>query len=333
MIQKIRHPSTKIPIFVIHLDKNFHHQITKLPNRFMHHFTPLFRSFEQSTRLDKEIYYKMECFQPSGSFKLRGVGRLCLHKAQEGIRKFVIASGGNAGLAVAYTGQQMGLPVTVVVPESTKENMRQRIRSLGANLEVVGENWNAAHEYTLGLAEAEDTYYVHPFDHPQLWAGHASLVHELREDMAEAPDLILVSVGGGGLFCGIMQGLEEVGWKDTQVLCMETYGAASLAQSMEAGKQITLEKIDTIATSLGAKRVADQAWAYAQREQVHASRVSDLDCLEAMRTLLEEYKVLVEPACGAALAALYQNHPLVMEAQRIVVVVCGGSGASLKDLI
>ncbi len=299
----------------------------------MHHFTPLFRSFEQSARLDKEIYYKMECFQPSGSFKLRGIGRLCMHKAQEGIRKFVIASGGNAGLAVAYAGRAMGFPVTVVVPESTKANMRARIKSLGANLEVVGENWNAAHEYTLGLAETEDTYYIHPFDHPQLWAGHASLVHELQEDLAEAPDLIVLAVGGGGLFCGVMQGLEEVGWQDTQVLCMETYGAASLAQSMEAGEQITLDKIDTIATSLGARRVADQAWAYAQKQEVHSARVGDADCLAAMRTLLEEYKVLVEPACGAALAALYQDQPLVIKAKRIVVVVCGGTGASLEDLL
>lgn len=298
----------------------------------MHHFTPLFQSFEWSKRLEKEVYYKMDCFQPSGSFKLRGIGRLCQYKVSEGTRKFVIASGGNAGLAVAYAGREMGVPVTVVVPESTKENMRQRIRTLGAKLKVVGKNWNAAHEYTLGLAEAEDTYYVHPFDHPQLWAGHASLVHELREEMSEAPNLILLSVGGGGLFCGVMQGLEEVGWQDTQVLCMETEGAASFAKSLAAGEQITLDSIDSIATSLGARRIADQAWAYAQQKNVHAAMVEDADCLQAMRLLLEEYKVLVEPACGAALAGLYKEHPIVQQAQRIVVIVCGGSGASLKDL-
>lgn len=298
----------------------------------MYHKTALFQSFEWSDRLNKEVYYKMDCFQPSGSFKLRGVSRLCQYKVAEGIRKFVIASGGNAGLAVAYTGREIGVPVTVVVPESTKENMRQRIRTLGAKLEVVGENWNAAHEYTLGLAEAEDTYYVHPFDHPQLWAGHASLVHELREEMVEAPDLILVSIGGGGLFCGVMQGLEEVGWQDTKVLCMETEGAASFAKSLAAGKQITLDSIDSIATSLGARRIADQAWVYAQQKNVYAAMVEDTDCLKAMRLLLEEYKVLVEPACGAALAGLYKEFPIVQQAKRIVVVVCGGSGASSKDL-
>ena len=300
----------------------------------MHNKTPIYRSFQQSNALGKDIYYKMDCHQPSGSFKIRGIGLLCREKRREGITHFVIASGGNAGLALAYSGYRLGVEVTVVVPESTKETMRERIRLLGARLEVQGESWLEAHNYAMKLAEKADPEcrgYVHPFDHPTLWRGHASLIEEAAEQLEEQPDLVIVAVGGGGLFCGIMEGLEKLGWQNTKVLCVETEGAASLYKSIEVGHQVTLEQINTVATSLGAKRICDQAWAYAQLPSVAAATVNDEEAIAACRSFASEYLCIVEPACGAALAMLNSSHPFLQAAQRILVVICGGSGYGIDN--
>jgi L-serine/L-threonine ammonia-lyase len=239
----------------------------------LHYETPLYQSFRHSSGT-KKIYYKMEALQPSPSFKLRGVGLLCQNLAEKGARKFVIASGGNAGLAVAYSAFALGLQSHVIVPESSSDAMKLKIKELGAELTVKGKSWAEAHEYALLISEETDSAYVHPFDHPLLWEGHSTIVEELATTI-EAPDYIILSVGGGGLFCGIMLGLEKVGWNNTKVICAETEGAASLAKSLAAGHQITLESIDSIAGSLGAKRIADKAWELAQSENVIPYLCSD----------------------------------------------------------
>jgi len=274
----------------------------------------------------------MECFQPSGSFKIRGIGLLCQRLAAEGISRFVCASGGNAGLAVAYSGYQLGIETIVVVPESTRESMRQRILEFGAKLEIKGAVWNDAHRYACQLAEEAGSFYVHPFDHTTIWEGHASIVEELAAE-TEEPDAIVLAVGGGGLFCGVMQGLQNVGWENCRVICAETEGAASLARSLAAGQHITLNSIDTIATSLGAKRIANRAWEWAQAQRVQSFTCSDAATLKACRLFLDEYRVLTEPACGAALAAVYEQSPLLASAKKIIVIVCGGAAMNLDDML
>jgi L-serine/L-threonine ammonia-lyase len=297
--------------------------------KHLHDETPLYQSFRHSSGT-KKIYYKMEALQPSASFKLRGVGLLCQNLAAQGARKFVIASGGNAGLAVAYSAFALGLQSHVIVPESSSEAMKLKIKELGAELTVKGTSWAEAHEYALNISEEAGSAYVHPFDHPLLWEGHATIVEELAKTM-DAPDYIVLSVGGGGLFCGIMQGLEKVGWNNTKVICAETEGAASLAKSLAAGHQITLSSIDSIAGSLGAKRIADKAWEMAQSENVIPYLCSDDAAMLACRDFLGEYRIVTEAACGAALSVL--KSPLIADAKTVVFIVCGGAAMSAETLL
>ena len=272
----------------------------------------------------------MEALQASASFKLRGVGLLCNTLAAEGTRKFVIASGGNAGLAVAYSAYRLGLESEVVVPESSSEEMKLKIKELGAKLHVHGKTWAEAHEFAVKLANEDKVSYVHPFDHPLLWEGHSSMVEELYHSVEE-PDYIVVSVGGGGLFCGIMQGLKKVGWNRCKVICVETEGAASLSKSLSAGEQITLDSIYTIAGSLGAKRIADKAWEMAQTEKVIAYVCSDSQAMLGSRDFLDEYRIVTEAACGAALSVL--KSPLIEDATSVVFIVCGGAAMSAETLL
>lgn len=119
----------------------------------------------------------MEALQPSGSFKNRGIGFICSHYAQvEKARSFVSSSGGNAGLAVAYSGRLLKVPVKVIVPQSTPSFMVQKIQREGAEVIIHGKDWNGADVLARELAEEPGSFYISPFDHPLIWKGHASLI-------------------------------------------------------------------------------------------------------------------------------------------------------------
>lgn len=106
----------------------------------LHIQTPLLESTPLSRVVGSEVWLKMEALQPSGSFKLRGIGRACSYHAGRGVQRFISSSGGNAGIAVAYCGRKLGLPVTVVVPLSTPERAIETIKSEQAEVIVSGES-------------------------------------------------------------------------------------------------------------------------------------------------------------------------------------------------
>ncbi|MCY3757396.1 MAG: pyridoxal-phosphate dependent enzyme, partial [Acidobacteria bacterium] len=166
---------------------------------------------------------KLEALQPTGSFKIRGVGHACQSALSEGARALVASSGGNAGNAVAYAGRRLGLPVTVVVPETTSRLMQERLRGEGASVIQQGAAWDDSHALALDLARRQEAAYIHPFDDPRIWAGHASLVREVREAGVK-PDLVVLAVGGGGLLCGVLEGMHQAGWQAVPVCAVESRG-------------------------------------------------------------------------------------------------------------
>lgn len=295
----------------------------------LHINTPLIESRPLSLTAEGSIWLKLEALQPCGSFKLRGVGHACEVHHARGARRFVSSSGGNAGLAVAYAGRKLGVPVTVVVPETTTERAKELLRQEDANVVVHGSSWQEANALAQTLIGAEDAF-IHPFDDPLLWAGHASLIDEVAASGFK-PDAVVLSVGGGGLLSGVVEGLTRNGWHDVPVLAVETDGAASLHAAMQAGHTVELERIDSVATSLGAKRVAEQAMTCTRRHPVQSHRVSDRAALEACERFLLDHRVLVEPACGAALALAYTPGALGSY-QQVLVVVCGGATATLEQI-
>ena len=295
----------------------------------LHIQTPLIESRPLSLIAGRSVWLKLEALQPCGSFKLRGVGHACeIHHAR-GARHFVSSSGGNAGLAVAYAGRKLGMPVTVVVPQTTTERAKALLRLEDAKVVVHGSSWQEANELAQTLVAADDAF-IHPFDDPLLWAGHASLVDEVAAGGLK-PDAVVLSVGGGGLLSGVVEGLQRNGWGDVPVLAVETTGAASLHAAMQAGHTVELERIASVASSLGAKRVAEQALACTRQHPVQSHLVTDRAALEACERFLLDHRVLVEPACGAALALAYSAEALAGY-QHVLVVVCGGATATLEQI-
>ncbi|EFX04631.1 DNA repair protein protein [Grosmannia clavigera kw1407] len=342
--------------------------------------TPCLFSAALSRAAGCNVYLKLECLQPSGSFKSRGIGNLMM-RASVGDRDthFYCSSGGNAGLACAVAARVLDAPATIVVPTSTSAYMVDKLRAAGAEVRQRGADWAAADQHLREEVMQEDEegknetqkVYVPPFDHPDVWAGAATIVDELSVQLpvGVCPDALICSVGGGGLLCGLMEGIERVyGAQAPTVLAVETAGADSLAASVAAGRLVTLPAITSIATSLGARRVAEQAFAWTQKKQKRTVRdtvngtvqdtdretavvpvvVTDADAVEAIVRLLDDERLLVEPACGAALAPLYAKHgsgvsllrhhigdgltDAAWAVRNVVVVVCGGSNINLSML-
>jgi L-serine/L-threonine ammonia-lyase len=299
----------------------------------LHHRTPLVESPALSRTSGSDVWLKMETVQPVGSFKIRGIGHACATYVDRGAERLVASSGGNAGLAVAYAGRKLGVPVTVVVPESTTARAKELIRDEDATVVVEGAAWNEAHEHALGRIDASsaEAAYLHPFDDPLLWAGHATIVDEIVEQEG-LPDAVVVSVGGGGLYCGVVQGLRQHGGSDVPVVAAETEGAHALSAARTAKRPVRLDAITSVATSLGAKQVSDQTYAFAQEHPTESIVVSDAAAVEACVRFLDDHRQLVEPACGAALAVAYEGHDALPTGGTVAVIACGGAGVTLDQL-
>ena len=129
----------------------------------LHIETPLIQSRQLSQLSGRAIWLKMDALQAPGSFKIRGVGHACTEYVKHGARRLVSSSGGNAGLAVAYAGRSMGVPVTVVVPQTTSERAKELLRLEDAEVIVHGASWQEANELALSLVGPTDAF-LHPFD-------------------------------------------------------------------------------------------------------------------------------------------------------------------------
>jgi L-serine/L-threonine ammonia-lyase len=285
--------------------------------------------------------------------KDRGMAHLCATFQQQGTTELISSSGGNAGLAVATVGGRLGMSVSVIVPETTKPLVVAKLESLGATVTIHGENWNAADglaRETVASKPGGTAEYVSPYDNPLLWTGHSTLVDEIADQLGESeeglnnnnnntPGAIVVSVGGGGLLCGVLEGCSRRKLS-TKVIASETDGASCFKQSWDSEEQtpITLPGIDSIATSLGATSCTPVALERARSHEggFDAIACTDEEAIDACVRFAKDHRMLVEPACGAALAVAYSERlrkacledvegPIVLE-------VCGGSGVDV-DLL
>ena len=297
----------------------------------LHIMTPVWTDARLEATLGKQVWLKMECLQPAGSFKIRGIGLLCQELKAAGCTGFVSSSGGNAGYAVACAGRALGLPVRVVVPGTTPASTRRQLELMAAEVCVVGQVWDEADVQARRMAATKNRGYIPPFDHPTLWRGHGTLIDEVAASHGK-PDLVIVTVGGGGLLCGVLDGMRRHGWHDASIVAVETEGAASLHASIAADYLVTLPAITSIAKCLGARRVAQAALDGAREHSVRSLVVSDRAALNGCLQFARRHRILVEPACGAGLSLLYDQAPCLTAAQRILVVVCGGIGVDLDML-
>lgn len=224
------------------------------------------------------------------------------------------------------------MPVTVVVPESSTEHVRNLLEQEDAKVIVHGKVWAEANELAQSLVDST-TAFLHPFDDPLMWTGHATVIDEVIQSGVEF-DGVVLSVGGGSLLSGVVEGLDRHGLANVPIVAVETEGADCLAQALAVGWNASIPAITSVATSLGANRVADHAFILAQNRSVRMVTVTDAEALEACELFLHDHRILVEPACGASLAVVYSEHrQSALDGISVpLIIVCGGATATIDKI-
>ena len=286
--------------------------------------TPLVSSATLSARLGAQVYLKLELFQKTGSFKVRGAFNKALSiPAAERGRGLVAVSGGNHAQAVAYVATQLGLPSIILMPEKTPRNYIDATRGYGAEVVLV-ENATVAFE-KIASYESQGWTSIHPFDDPLVMAGQGTVGLEIVEDLSEVTDVV-VSIGGGGFIGGVATALKSLR-PEARLWGVETEGADAMARALAAGHPVHLDAITSIARTLGAPEVSERTLDMTRKYVESVTVVADREAVAALRFLLERAKVLAEPAASCTLAAAERLRGRFTSNSRLVLVLCGGNVA------
>ncbi|HEX5832865.1 MAG TPA: threonine/serine dehydratase [Pyrinomonadaceae bacterium] len=280
--------------------------------------TPLLRLNLDSA--STEIYLKLENLQPIGAFKIRGaanaIARLSPAQLENGV---VTASAGNMAQGVAWCARSLGIPCTVIAPETAPETKITAIERLGGRVIKVSfaEWWRAFAERSFpGVAGT----FIHAFDDPHVMAGNGTIALEILEDLPDV-DAVVIPWGGGGLTCGIASALRELR-PQCRIYAAEVETAAPLAASLAAGAPTEVDYQPSWVDGIGAKAVFPQMFERA-RQLIDGSLVADLNSVaEALRLLITHNHVVAEGAgaCPVACALSGQTGN-----GKIVCIVSGGN--------
>lgn len=286
--------------------------------------TPLIRSDSFSRKLGANIFFKLETLQPTHSFKVRGAFSALTRLSEDQRKRGVVtASGGNHGLAVAHAAATLGIPASVYLPESATEAKLAAIRALGPEIVIHGAAWDDANALAIHVARESGRAYVHPFDNPAVMAGQGTIVGETLQQLAN-PDLIVASIGGGGLISGILSAVVHFS-PATRVVGVETEGADSMFQSRQAGKIVELPAITSIAETLGALKTEQTQFNIVSRYVADLVTVSDEAAIRALLEILDREKLLTEPAASCSVAALLEGRIRLKPGENVVIILCGAN--------
>ena len=280
--------------------------------------TPLVRL--NTNEAPAEIYLKLENLQPIGSFKIRGAANAMAHMTPEALARGVLtASAGNMAQGVAWRARELGIPCTVVAPDTAPATKIDAVERLGGRvIKVPFEEWWRAFE-TRSFPGVDATF-IHAFDDLNVMAGNGTIALEVIEDLAEF-DAVVIPWGGGGLACGIAAGLRALNSK-CRIYAAEVATAAPLAASLAAGAPQSVAYEPSFVDGIGAKIVFPQMLARAQKV-VDGSLVAELEEVKsALRLLAERNRVIAEGAGATAVACALSGKA---GNGKVVCIVSGGN--------
>ncbi len=267
------------------------------------------------------VHFKLELLQKTGSFKIRGVlNKLSVLPPEQRERGVITVSSGNHAQALAYGASLFQVPSTIVMPSWSDPGKVERTREYGGEVILTDEDLL---EVCASVREARGLTMVHPFDDPQIIAGAGSLGLEIVEDVPQ-PDLLLVSIGGGGLISGVAAAVKQK-HPATRVIGIEPSGADVITRSLAAGHPVKLDQVDTIADGLAAPFAGEHTLEHIRQFVDEVITVTDEEIREALCWLLEHCKLVTEPAASAAFAPLLTGAVRPEPDQSVVCVVCGGN--------
>jgi threonine dehydratase len=280
--------------------------------------TPLVRL--NVDELPGEIFLKLENLQPIGSFKLRGASNAILMASEDQLRGGVwTASAGNMAQGVAWQARRLGIPCSVVVPDTAPATKVAAIERLGARvIKVSHAEW--LHVFSTRSYEGMEGLFVHAFSDRAVMAGNGTIGLEIMEDLPDV-DAVIVPYGGGGLSCGIASAVRAIK-PGVRVYACEVDTAAPLAASMVAGEPVEIDYTPSFVDGIGAPRVFPEMWALASKLLDGSLVVSLPEVAHAIALLAERNRVIAEGAGAAPVAAALAGKA---GPRKVVCVVSGGN--------
>ncbi|WP_247005670.1 threonine ammonia-lyase [Halorientalis litorea] len=286
--------------------------------------TPLEYSHTFSEMTGADVHLKLETFQRTGSFKIRGAtNRIATLTPAEQEAGVVTASAGNHAQGVALAATRMGVDSTVVMPETAPVSKVQATRNYGAEVVLHGDDYSEAADHAHELEREGGRTYVHAFDDPAVMAGQGTLGLEIYEDLPEV-ETVVCAIGGGGIVSGVATALKGKR-DDIRVVGVQAEGAASAAESLAKGEIVEREGVNTIADGIATRRVGDRPFEVIEKRVDEVVTVSDSEIAVAVTKLLERSKTLVEGAGAVPLAAILESKFDYANDEVIVPGLCGGN--------
>lgn len=285
--------------------------------------TPTYGSFSEEF-----AWLKLECFQPTRSFKIRGAANKILSLPEDVLGNGVItASSGNHGLAVAFVANRLQIKATIVLPETVVPEKLAWIKSLGARVVLYGRQQDDRQRKAIELQKAEGYEPIPPFNDFQIIAGQATCGMEILEDLPDVKN-IFVPIGGGGLISGVALAskLERPNGK-VRVFGVQPEGSPSMYESFKNKELSTIAESKSIADGLLARRPGDITFEFVRRYVDGIILVSDVEILDATKQLITKEHILSEPSGAAAFAGLLKSRreEPAKKSEKSVAIVSGGN--------
>lgn len=272
---------------------------------------------------ETELYLKLELFQKTGTFKPRGaVNSLLALDAAARQRGVTAVSAGNHAIAVAYAAQIFDSSAKVVMPKSAPPFRVAKAQSYGAEVVLVDDVHMAFAEVRRIEAEEGRTF-IHPFESRATIVGQATVGLELCED-APPLDALIIPIGGGGLAAGIATAVKQM-QPNCAIYGVEPTGADSMSRSFAAGSPEAIDRVRTIADSLGAPKAEPYSYALCRHFLDEIVLVSDDELKSCMRLIFHSLKLAAEPACAASTAALLGPLKERLRGKRVGLIFCGSN--------
>ena len=286
--------------------------------------THLTHSRPFSDLVNADVWFKLESLQITGSFKARGaVNKILSLKDQEKEQGVVSASTGNHGAAVAYAAGELNIGCTIYVPDDASPTKLENMEQFGAKIKVHGDDCIKAEEKARQVSISTGETYVSPYNDPFVMAGQGTLGVEI-ESQCDGLDVIIISVGGGGLIGGTAGYLKSV-WPEIHVIGCSPENSAVMIHSMKAGRVLDLESRPTLSDGT-AGGIEENSITFPICCNVidESILVTENEIKNAMITYMEKEHQLLEGAAGTAVAALIKKKD-DLHGKRVGVVICGGN--------
>lgn len=280
-------------------------------------------AIEEKTGGKTTVFAKLEFLQRTGTFKARGA-LATLHglSAEERMRGVTAVSAGNHAIAVAFAAATLGTTAKVVMTRSANPFRVAACAAYGAEV-VLADDVHRAFALAEEIRDKEGRYFIHPFEGPSIALGTGTMGVEICEQIPEF-DAIVIPVGGGGLIGGIANAVRQMR-PDAEIIGVEPVGADSMHRSFASGTPQGIEKVATIADSLGAPFALPYSFELTRQNVDRLVTVDDDQLRKCMGFLFRSMKIAVEPACVATTAALLGPLRESMRGRRVVLVMCGSN--------